>query len=182
MILPGRLTLEEFLKLPEQKPRLEFFDGQVTERTDYDAWSGALRTEFAQLVNQYARPRKLAFAFPGVRATFGGASLAPPVGVYRRENIPRRADGQLADDVVTPWDIVLEFNNEQGGIHEKCKWLRANGVKIVLLADADTEDIASFNADGSYQMYVEDFPIDMSSVLPGFQLTAAGLFSALYFD
>jgi Uma2 family endonuclease len=182
MIPPGRLTLEEFLKLPEQKPRLEFLDGQVTQRPVQGAWSGALQMEFMQLVNRYAEPRKLAIAFPGVRATFGGASLVPPVGVYLWENIPRRADGRIADDALTPWDIVLEFDVDQDGIYEKCKWYRANGVKIVLLADADTEDVASFGADGSSQTFVDDFPINLETVLPGFKFTAWELFSALYPD
>jgi hypothetical protein len=31
-VAPARLTLEEFLKLPEEEPSLEFADGMVTPK------------------------------------------------------------------------------------------------------------------------------------------------------
>jgi hypothetical protein len=183
MPLDGRiLTLEEFEKLPELDPPLEFRDTQVSQRSLNDLIDAALQAQFTVLVNQYARPRRLAMAFPGSRATFGGASMVATVGVCRWENIPiRESDGKLECCLYKPWDIVMEFCPSGGIIHhERADWFLANGVKIVLCLDVDSEMVERFGADGSVQLPDSDELIDLESVLPGFKLTPWNLFSALF--
>ena len=37
-----RMTLEEFLALPEEEPALEYADGEVTQKVSPNCWHGKL--------------------------------------------------------------------------------------------------------------------------------------------
>src|SRR5579864_1874767 len=76
-VAPTQLTLEEFLKLPEEEPALEFEDGAVTSKVWPKGRHSTLQAELIERLNQSGRPRKLARAFPELRVTFGGASFVP---------------------------------------------------------------------------------------------------------
>ncbi|MGE3269811.1 MAG: Uma2 family endonuclease [Chloroflexota bacterium] len=186
MALTGRrLSLEEFLELPEESPALEYLDGVVVPKVSPKMYHGQMQYTFAEKVNLYGRPRRLAMAFTETRATFGGWSPVPDVGVYRWANIPRRPDGKLLADSRTPWDIAVEIvspDQSRAELEDKCRWYCANGVEISLMIDPDREDVIRFGADGSRAELRNEDWIDLDTVLPGFELTPADLFSALYPD
>ena len=82
-----RLTLEEFLELPEEKPALEYENGVVTQKVPPQGKHAALQLAICELINRVARPTKIALALPELRATYGGRSRVPDVAVYRWERI-----------------------------------------------------------------------------------------------
>src|ERR1041385_6242978 len=124
MALTGRrLTLDEFLALPEAEPALEYADGVITQKVSPKMRHGRLQGRFAQVVNLYAEPRELALAFTEARSTFGGRSYVPDVGIYRWANLPLLSDGELADESTIPWDIVVEIvspDQSRAEIERKC--------------------------------------------------------------
>jgi Uma2 family endonuclease len=59
MALTGRrLTLEEFLELPEEKPALEYFDGVVVQMVAPQAFHGRMQSKFSERANVYGEPRR----------------------------------------------------------------------------------------------------------------------------
>lgn len=110
------LTLEEFLKLPEEKPALEYLDGRVTQKVSPKGRHSALQSDTMELFNRLTRPQKVARAFTELRATFVGASPVPDVAVYRWERIPRTRDGEIADDFTEPPDIAIDLNDVVPGV------------------------------------------------------------------
>jgi Uma2 family endonuclease len=179
----GRLTLEEFLALPEAEPALEYADGMITQKVSPQAYHGRLQYRFAQAVNLYGEPRHLAMAFTETRSTFGGRSYVPDVGIYCWANLPLLPDGKLVDDFDVPWDIVVEIvspDQSRSEIERKCRWYLANGVDIALMIDPRREDIVRFDADGSRVELRGDDRIDLDAILPDFELTAGALFATLY--
>jgi len=135
-----RVTLEEFLQMPEGEPAYEYADGMVTQKVSPKAYHGQTQYSFAEAVNLYGGPRRLARAFTETRSTFGGRSYVPDVGVFRWANIPRRPDGKLLNDFETPWDIAVEIVSPEQSrqeIERKCRWYIANGVEIALMIDPD---------------------------------------------
>src|SRR5438477_9938015 len=80
-----RLTLEEFLELPEEEPALEYFEGRITQKVPPKLRHSALQFEVAKLIDSFARPLGLARAFPELRTTYtdADASLVPDVAVFR---------------------------------------------------------------------------------------------------
>ena len=186
MALTGRrLTLDEFLALPEEEPALEYLDGVVTQKVSPQMRHSRIQSIFAALVNTYGEPRQMAMAFTELRVTFYGPrwSPVPDVSVYRWERIPLLPDGKLDDDANVPWDIAVEVvSPEQSRTEQeaKCRRYVANGVEIALTIDPEREDVVRFGADGSRVELRGDDRIDLDSVLPGFVLTPAQLFAWLY--
>lgn len=183
MALTGRrIALDEFLALPEEKPALEYADGVVTPKVSPKFRHVRIQSTFTERVNNYAEPRELALAFPEPRATFGGRSYVPDVGVYRWEHLPLAPDGTLEDDSSTPWDVAIEVvspGQSRREVEEKCRWYVANGVEIALMIDPDHADIVRIDADGASVVLRGDDRIDLEAVLPGFVLTPTELFATL---
>ena len=178
-----RLTLEEFLELPEQEPALEFEDGMVTQKVSPKGKHSVLQLELAQLLDRFARPRQLARAFPELRTTFGGASRVPDVAVYRWDRIPVDTMGRVGNDFLEPPDVAVEIASPGQSVNalvRRCLWYVDNGVSIALLVDPVDESVLVFRPDNSMPKALRGRDqIDVSDVLPGFELTAQALFDSL---
>ena len=181
-VLQKGLTLEEFLKLPEEKPALEFEDGTVTQKVAPKGHHSALQYEVAELVNRFARSRRLARAFPELRATYAGRSYVPDVSVYRWERIPGDDAGELVNDFVEPPDIAVEVVSPEQRVNalvRRCLWYTEHGVQVVLLVDPADRSVLLFRPEQLPRALHGPDWIDVSDVLPGFQLTVQELFDAL---
>src|SRR5919204_4704254 len=89
-----RMTLEQFLKLREKKPPLEYEDGEVTQKVSPKTRHIVLQVWLVEELNRRLRGRKVAMAFPELRVTFGGRSYVPDVSVFRWERLPRTPEGE----------------------------------------------------------------------------------------
>lgn len=58
------VLLEEFLKLPEAEPALEFADGSIIRKVSPKGRHSSIQAAIVELVNHFARSRRIAFAFP----------------------------------------------------------------------------------------------------------------------
>ncbi len=96
MALPlRRLTLAEFLELPEEKPALEYDDGVITRKMSPKGPRGRLEYGLGFLIGGYAEPRQLAAVFIEARVSFAGDSFVPDLILYRWDRIPRSPDGRV---------------------------------------------------------------------------------------
>lgn len=77
-----RLTLEDFLALPEEKPALEYAEGVVTQKPMPKAVHARLQSVLLRLFDRLGDPTKLFLAFPELRFTLGARSYVPDVAVY----------------------------------------------------------------------------------------------------
>ena len=182
-ITQRRMTLDAFLELPEDEPALEFDEGMVTQKVAPKIYHGRLQGWLVERINRFAEARRLAMAFTETRSTFGGASFVPDIGVFRWERLPRAADGKLRREAFEPWDIAIEIRSPEQTRAEqvrRCRWYVGNGVALALLVDDQDETVTLFRADGGEVVLRGDDPIDLGTVLPGFDLTPAELFASLY--
>jgi Uma2 family endonuclease len=180
-----RMTLEEFLRLRERKPALEYIDGEVTQKVSPKAKHSVLQLEAALSINEYARPKRLARAFPELRTTFAGRSLVPDVSVYRWERIPTTPAGEIEDDFFEPPDIAVEIISPGQTItrlRERCRWYVEHGVGIALLVVPRRRVVYRYHPRDGERALTGDDHIDLAEVLPGFELTVAALFAALRLD
>ena len=108
------VTLEEFLERPETKPASEFVDGIVQKPIPQGEHS-TLQGELCDRINQVAKTQKLAYAFPELRCTFGGAAIVPDVAVFRWDRIPRQASGRVTNwfEIYPDWAIEI-LSPDQG--------------------------------------------------------------------
>jgi Uma2 family endonuclease len=176
------LTLEEFLKLPEQKPALEYHQGRVTQKVSPQGQHGALQFDVASFFDRFMRPRRLGRVFTELRTTYAGSSLVPDVAVYRRERVPRYPNGEVADVFKDPPDIAVEIRSPGQSLSqqiEKCRWFVENGAGIALLVDPIRRSIHRVVAGAEPVILRGDDRVDLDAVLPGFELTPRQLFDTL---
>ena len=181
-VVGQRMTLDEFLELPELTPALEYVDGVVRQKVAPQGQHVTLQDEFTQTINAVARPRKLARAYPELRATYAGLSRVPDVAVYLWERIPRLPNGRIANRFTEPPDIAIEVvspDQTATDLVSKCIWYVKNGVRIALIADPAEDVVLRFRPDTLPDVLTGDDRIDLDEVLPGFELTVNQLFASL---
>jgi Uma2 family endonuclease len=185
MALPQRsITLEQFLKLPEEEPALEFVAGTVQQKVSPKGPHGRGQASLARLISNFAEPRRLAAVFTETRVTYAGESRVPDLSVYRWDRVPLGPNQRVVDDFTSPPDIAVEIispgqtRREQ---IERCRWYVEHDVAISLLVDPQRETVTRFRADDEPIVLSGDESIDLDPVLPGFRLSPNELFGALYF-
>jgi Uma2 family endonuclease len=181
-VAPTRITLEEFLDLPEEERPLELVDGVVTPKVSPKGRHAMLQGELVERLNQSARHGKRARAFPELRATFGGASVVPDISVYRQDRIPRDASGLVSDDFLIPPDIAIEIASPEQRVTalvRRCLWYVANGVHLALLVDPDDLSVLAFRLDQQTVAWRDTDQIALQELLPEFSLAVRQLFDVL---
>ena len=178
----SRLTLQQFLTLPEEEPALEFFDGRVTQKAPPDRKHARLQAKMAELINRFAEPLQLAMAFTEMRAAFGDAAFVPDLSVYRWDRVPFNPDDELEGGIGDPPAIAVEIvspDQSVTGLVEKCLTMVEQGTEIALLVDPSDRAILDIRPPGQIRALRGTDRIDLSSVLPGFELTVNDVFALL---
>ena len=181
-VAKGYFTLEEFLRLPEEEPPLEYEDGRVTQKVSPQAEHGALQSHLIRLIGNFGTPSKLCFAFSELRVRFAGRSLVPDVAVFRWERIQRTPAGGFENVVTTPPDIAIEITSPDqpaSSLIGKCRRYVANGVAVALLVDPDRRNVRLFRPGQPERVLRGTDQIDVQDILPGFELTVDDVFSVL---
>lgn len=182
-ITQRRMTLDEFLALPEQKPELLYHaDGTITQKVSPKLKHGLVQAELVKRVDRFAEPKRLARAIPELRCTFGGASHVPDVSVFRWERLPRGEDGRAADDIREPPDIAVEIvspGQRAAALVELCLWYVTNGVKLAMVLDPDDESALVVQPDQTVRVLRGADVFDAGEALPGFRIAIGELFQTL---
>jgi Uma2 family endonuclease len=186
-LIPGELdgiSLDEFLALPEATPALEYEDGRVTQKVAplgrHSVLQGALRDFFQRT----AAPGKVAFAFTELRTTYHSTrrSFVPDVAVYRWDRIPRSSTGEVADRFTEPPDIAVEVASPDQSIPSlvrKCAWFVGHGVRAALLVDPDHRTVRLFRLGQPPVVLRGADVVDLTTIIPGFQVTVDEVFASL---
>lgn len=176
------LTLESFLQLPEEEPALEFVNGVVTQKVSPQGKHSVLQLELARRLYEAGRRGTIARAFTGLRTTFAGASRVPDIAVYLWERIPIDASGQVANEFTAAPDVAIEIASPEqrlSALVQRCLWYVSNGVRVALLIVPADESVLAFRPDRPVSTCDGSDRIDVSEVIPGFELTVDQLFASL---
>jgi Uma2 family endonuclease len=180
-----RMTLEEFLELPEEKPSLEFEDGVVTQKVPPQAKHGVLQSSLCEMINLVTRRRKIALAIPELRTTYARYSRVPDVAVYTWERIPRDPDGRIADDFRHPPDIAIEIISPRqrvSSLIEKCTWYIDHGVKVALIVDPNDDSVRRFRPGEDPVTLQRADLLDLSDAVPGLSFSVGEIFDRLLLE
>ena len=179
MTIAGRrLTLEEFLALPEEKPALEYADGEVMQKVSPKARHGKLQFVITDLLDW----PKVSSAFSETRTTFAGRSFVPDVIAFTWDRVPEDERGEIPDDITIPPDVAVEIRSpgqSLSGQVERCRWYVANGVRASLLVDPLRRVVQVFRPNGESGPLAGDDVVDLSDVIPGCSFSVHELFAAL---
>ncbi|MEG4250980.1 Uma2 family endonuclease [Microcoleus sp. Pol10D4] len=182
---PSKISLEEFLLLPETKPASEYVDGQISQKAMPQGKHSTLQIKFSSAINQVGKPQKLAFAFPQLRCTFGGGAVVPDLAVFEWSRIPLNSQGEIENrfEIAPDWIIeILSPDQSSTRVIKKILFCLKNKTKLGWLIDPEEELVIVFKPQQEPEIKDNEDILPVLDVLSGWQLSADDLFGLLSFD
>lgn len=178
-----RLTLEEFLELPETEPASEYVDGAILQKVMPQGKHSLLQRELSFVLTATFRANKTAQVFPELRCTFGGRSIVPDLAIFRTKRIPRDSNGDIANifNLYPDWTIeILSPNQSHTKVVRNILHCLDNETEMGWLLDPEESCIFVYGADKLVRVFE-----NIDSVLPvpefarGLHLTLGEIFDWL---
>ncbi len=179
---PSKISLEEFLVLPETKPASEYVDGQIYQKDMPQGKHSTLQFEFPSAINRVGKPQKLAYAFPELRCTFGGRSIVPDIAVFEWPRIPFTVNGKTENrfELAPDWIIeILSPEQSSTRVINKILFCLKNKTKLGWLIDPEEELVIVFKPQQEPEIKENEDILPVLDVLSGLQLSATNLFDLL---
>ena len=176
------MTLEEFLKLPEESPSLEYIDGRIEAKVSPQTKHGMIQGELNTHFNHFARPLRIGIAIPELRCTFEGRSIVPDVVFLLREHIELDERGYLVDETLLPPDIHVEIISPEQTVrssHEKLVHSTSHGCALGWLIHPYRETVDVYRPGRPAEKRGPGDVLEGDPILPGYVLPVAELFGWL---
>lgn len=178
-----RLTLEEFLKLPETKPATEYIDGQIIQKSMPQGKHSTIQGELVTAINAVVRNRRIARAFPELRCTFGVQSTVPDVSVFTWDRIKRDRNGEIANvfRAAPDWTIeILSPDQSQTKVTKNILHCLKYETQMGWLIDPDEQTVFVYLPQQQTQVFEElGEQISVPSFASELRLTVGDLFGWL---
>ncbi|MGV2830380.1 Uma2 family endonuclease [Myxosarcina sp. GI1(2024)] len=147
IILPQSVSLAEFLQLPETKPAMEYINGEIIQKPMPKGRQSRLQGKLCTVINEITEARKIAYAFPELRCTFGGRSIVPDVAIFLWEYLALSEAGEVPDNFIrTPdWTIeILSPEQKPNKVIGNTLHCLAHGCQLGWFIDPDDSSILVF--------------------------------------
>jgi Uma2 family endonuclease len=173
-----KLTLAEFLALPDGDVYCEFVDGEAVPKVSPKYFHSTLQFTLCRLIRVWCKGRGRVLPEWAILLKRQDKDWAPvpdltyisyerlPKSWRRNEACP--AIPELVIEIISPDQTMKEFE-------EKAKDYLAAGVPRVWVIDPEAILIKSFFPDGSSQVYTDNTPI-VDELLSGLELTTRLIF------
>jgi Uma2 family endonuclease len=172
MATTAKLTLDEFLKLPETKPASELVDGEVVQKTMPTYAHAIIERLLSLAVSLFLREHPIGDGGPEFRCIFGPAgqerAFVPDFVFVTAERLqglrgdqPFRGAPDLAVEILSPDDRWIE-------VMEKVRFYLENGVRLVWVINPEARTVMVMWSPSASRFLSEDETLDGSEVLPGF--------------
>jgi Uma2 family endonuclease len=177
-----KISLADFLILPETKPAQEYINGRILEKTMPQGEHSILQTRLVTAINQAILPDKLAHAFTELRCTFAECSIVPDIAIFYWERIPKNAQGRIVNrfEVHPDWIIeILSPEQSANRVIKKIIFCLEQGTQLAWLIDPEDESITIFELNKMPKVKAN---LDILPVLAGMQninLSVQDIFSWL---
>jgi len=178
MTTTTRLSLDQFLEIPEQKPALEFDpDGTIHEKMSPNTQHSALQAHLAHLLLKWIEvdpARRRGYVYTELRTNVAGASKLPDVAFYRRR--PRESDRMHALELADLAVEILSPRDDPDQQRAKCQWYVDNGSQTAMLIDPRQRSVTLSDSTGQVRVFSRAGAL---ALLPGLDLALEDLFSVL---
>ncbi|MCL1467913.1 Uma2 family endonuclease [Argonema galeatum] len=181
---PAKLSLKEFLQLPETKPASEYIDGKIYQKPMGQGKHSQVQTLFSATINQAGYPQHLAAAFTELRVTFGGRSLVPDISVFEWSRIPLDANGEIENKIEIAPDWVIEILSPEQTptrVIDKIVFCLKNGSQLGWFIEPQERLIMVFTPNQLPTTMEGQDSLPVLSVLTDWQLSVADVFGLLSF-
>ncbi|NET07871.1 MAG: Uma2 family endonuclease [Symploca sp. SIO2B6] len=179
-----KLSLAEFLEMPETKPAKEYINGKVYQKPMPQGKHSTLQGRLTTAINQVGESQQLVFAFPELRCTFGGRSLVPDISIFEWQRIPLDNKGEIENrfEISPDWVIeILSPEQTDARLTEKIIFCLNQGTKLGWLIDPKERLVITFQPKQQPEVKQDLDILPVIAVLEDWQLSAADLFQWLSF-
>src|SRR5438874_2027682 len=152
MATSARLSLDQFLEIPEQEPALEFdSDGTIHEKLSPNTEHAAVQAHLAHLLLNWIDvdpSRRRGYVYTELRTNVAGASKLLDVAFYRHR--PRESARKHALEVA---DLAIEILSPRDDLEEqraRCLWYLEQGAQIATLVEAEQRSVTLFGSAGQH--------------------------------
>ncbi len=176
------LTLEQFLRLPEIKPALEFIRGRVVQKVSPNLHHSLVQLRFPQRINDFAEPAGIGLALPELRVSFEGESYVPDISFFASGRLPIEAKGRFGESVSIPPDLSIEIlspGQTVAKLSARLGRLIRKGVRLGWLVQPRRDRVFVFRPDRPPEELGAGSVLSGEAVLPGFALPLDELFGWL---
>lgn len=185
MATKTRLTLEEFLCLPETEPPSEYIDGEVIQKVAPNWYHSILTSELIVALGNYLKESGEGFVTNELRhvARSERRVYLPDINVTLKANLPTGRDQRRMGPVERWPDFAIEVlspRDNPGRVLERADFYMRTGVSLLWFVDPDTEAVTIFRPGEAPRTERPPAVIDATPVLRDFQLDLADLFAALH--
>ncbi len=180
----SKLSLEEFLQLPDTKPASEYIDGQIYQKTMPQGKHSILQTRLVTSINQVGEPQQLAYGLTELRCTFGGRSLVPDIAVFEWSRIPVDEDGEISNrvEIAPDWLIeILSPEQSPNSVINKIIFSIKHGTQLGWFIDPNDKSVMFFQPNQLPEVKYNADILPVLTVLENWQVSAADVFSLLKF-
>lgn len=174
-----RLTLEEFLALPETKPGSEYLDGEVVQKSMPTTDHAIIQRLLSLVFGLFLRAHPIAEGGPEWRCVFGPAGQEwgrlPDFALVMRERLrSTRGDGPFfgAPDIAVE---IMSPDDRMSDVLDKVRFYLENGVRLVWLIDPRTRTVMVWSTWDEAHLFTEADTIDGGDLLPGFTVPVADI-------
>ncbi len=178
-----KLTLEEFLKLPETKPAYEYIDGQIIQKPMPQGKHSQIQGELVPAINVVVKPKKIACAFPELRCTFSDRSIVPDIAVFVWNRIPRDENGEIANvfSLAPDWTIeILSPDQSHTKVTKNILHCLKHGTQMGWLIDPEEKTVFVYRPQKEVEVFDQpDELLPVPSFVSELNLTVNDLFSWL---
>lgn len=179
---PTKVTLDEFLKLPETKPASEYINGQVIQKPMPQGKHSKLQGRLVTKINEVTEVRQITLAFPELRCTFGGRSIVPDVTLFAWERIPVDENGDIANvfKIAPNWTIeILSPDQSQTKVTGNILHCLNFGTQLGWLLDPDEKSVLVYPAKQQTRILTQNDILPVPDLVADLRLTVADVFNWL---
>lgn len=179
-ILTQKLTLEEFLKLPnlETSPAWEYIAGNALQKQMPKFRHSILQKRLLETIND---PQNHYLTLPELRCTFGGRSIVPDIVVLSLNKIQLNKQGEPEDHFTQApdWSIeILSPDQSTNRVIDNLLHCLHHGSQLGWLIDPNDYSILILTTQQKIQICRGNQPLTSLSDIP-LQLTAEKVFNWL---
>ncbi len=177
-----KLTLNDFLRLPETKPASEYIEGKIQQKSMPKGKHSAIQSSVVSIINQLSISYRKCRAFSELRCTFGGRSLIPDISVFSWLRIPLDENGEIENDFVIFPDWTIEIlSPEQSSIRviDKILFCLNQGTELGWLIDPKERIIMTFLGNQQPQIHQGEEQLPVLSILSNWRISASDIFACL---
>ncbi|MEM9542556.1 MAG: Uma2 family endonuclease [Cyanobacteria bacterium P01_E01_bin.42] len=180
-----RLSLKEFLALPETKPASEYINGKIYQKPMPKGKHSRLQKRLIDAISEVGEKPKIACAFPELRCSFGGRSVVPDIVVFEWQNLPLDDTGEIKDniDIAPDWTIeILSPDQRNPRIIDNILHCLDYNTQLGWLIDPQDRSVLVFYPKQKPQFLEGEQILPVLGTLGDWQLSVNELFSWLSFS